>query len=193
LQDAIVLDTSVFTNPDTFPQFGENPEQAVENFIQLASRSPLQFFMPLSVYQELQKVVDFELVSGKLELVVKIRSPRRFMLMIPAEILYQFIEELRERINKGLRIAEQALTTRDISEEELIRRLRARYREALRQGIIDSKEDMDVILLAFELDAVLVSADQGISTWADKLGIKLLEAGSLRSLMESSIEHRLTP
>lgn len=193
MQDAIVLDTSVFTNPDTFVQFGENPEKAVGEFIRLTSRSPLQFFMPLSVYQELQKVVDFELVSGKLELVVKIRSPRRFMLMVPAELLYQFIEELRERINKGLRIAEQALTTRDMSEEELIRRLRARYREALRQGIIDSREDMDVILLAFELDAVLVGADQGISTWADKLGIKLLEASSLRSLIESSIEHRLTP
>ncbi|MCD6156294.1 MAG: RNA ligase partner protein, partial [Candidatus Atribacteria bacterium] len=37
------------------------------------------------------------------------------MLMIPAGLLYQFIEELRERINKGLRIAEQALTTRDMS------------------------------------------------------------------------------
>jgi len=193
VEDTIVLDTSVFTNPDTFVQFGENPEKAVGGFIQLASRSPLQFFMPLSVYQELQKVVDFKLVSGKLELVIKIRSPRRFMLMIPAELLYQFIEELRERINKGLRIAEQALTTRDMSEEELIRKLRTRYREALRQGIIDSKEDMDVILLAFELDAVLVSADQGISTWADKLGIKLLEASSLRSLIESSIEHRLAP
>ena len=38
----------------------------------------------------------------------------------------------------------------------------------------DSKEDVDMILLAYELDALLVTADQGAQKWADKLGIKLL-------------------
>ena len=58
--------------------------------------------------------------------------------------------------------------------DEIIQDLRRKYREALREGIIDSKEDVDLLLLAMELDALLVTADQGLIKWAEKLGIKWL-------------------
>lgn len=187
--EVFVLDTSVFTNPDVYSQFEEDQLGAIENFITLAIHSKAQFYMPTSVYEELTKMVELGSLKPKFELAVRIRSPRRYNLMVPAEFLYEFIEEVRYRINKGLRIAEEhtreagRLTEEDVG--RLINKLREKYREALRTGIIDSKEDLDVLLLAYELDGVLVSGDEGLRNWADKVGIKLIDPKSFRHILES--------
>ncbi|MEJ5338480.1 MAG: RNA ligase partner protein [Aquificaceae bacterium] len=187
--DIFVLDTSVFTNPDVYSQFEKDQLGAIENFITLASHSRAQFYMPTSVYEEFNKMVELGSLKPKFELAVRIRSPRRFNLMVPAEFLYEFIEEVRYRINKGLRIAEEhtkeagKLSQEDVG--KLINKLRDKYREALRTGIIDSKEDLDVLLLAYELDGILVSGDEGLRSWADKVGIKLIDPRGFRFILES--------
>ncbi len=187
--ESFVLDTSVFTNPDVYSQFEKDQLGAIENFITLASHSRAKFFMPTSVYEEFNKMVELGSLKPRFELAVRIRSPRRFNLMVPAEFLYEFIEEVRYRINKGLRIAEEhtkeagRLTQEDVG--KLINKLREKYREALRTGIIDSKEDLDVLLLAYELDGILVSGDEGLRNWADKVGIKLIDPKSFRVILES--------
>ncbi len=187
--EVFVLDTSVFTNPDIYSQFEKDQLGAIENFITLASHSRAQFYMPTSVYEEFNKMVELGNLKPRFELAVRVRSPRRFNLMVPAEFLYEFIEEVRYRINKGLRIAEEhtkeagRLTQEDVG--KLINKLREKYREALRTGIIDSKEDLDVLLLAYELDGILVSADEGLRNWADKVGIKLIDPRSFRVILES--------
>ncbi|VAX34129.1 hypothetical protein MNBD_NITROSPIRAE03-1113 [hydrothermal vent metagenome] len=92
-------------------------------------------------------------------------------------------------MNKGLRVAESAV--RGVSskgEKVIIQELRRKYREALREGIIDSKEDVDLILLARELDALLVTADQGVIKWAEKLGIKWLFPEKFRDYLLGSIK-----
>ena len=193
--DTFVLDTSIFTNPDVYRQFEATPEGAVENFIHLAMHSGAKFFMPSSVYEELQHMLDIEMLAPEFEMVVRIRSPRRYNLMIPSEILYELIEEIRSRINKGLRIAEEHTKEAGrITEEQgvgkLVSRLREKYREALRQGIIDSKEDVDVLLLAYELDAILLSGDEGLRKWADKVGIKIMNPKNFRIVLESLIKHK---
>ncbi|QID34045.1 RNA ligase partner protein [Pampinifervens florentissimum] len=187
--ESFVLDTSVFTNPDVYSQFEKDQLGAIENFITLASHSRAKFFMPTSVYEEFNKMVELGSLKPRFELAVRIRSPRRFNLMVPAEFLYEFIEEVRYRINKGLRIAEEhtkeagRLAQEDVG--KLINKLREKYREALRTGIIDSKEDLDVLLLAYELDGILVSGDEGLRNWADKVGIKLIDPRSFRVILES--------
>ncbi len=192
--DIFVLDTSVFTNPDVYSQFELDQIGAIENFLSLASHAKAQFFMPSSVYEEFNKILPLGELKPKFEFTVKIRSPRRYNLMVPAEFLYEFIEEVRYRINKGLRIAEEhtreagKLTEEDVG--KLINKLREKYREALRTGIIDSKEDLDVLLLAYELDGVLVSGDEGLRAWADKVGIKLIDPKSFRYILES-LTHRV--
>ncbi|MEJ7554946.1 MAG: RNA ligase partner protein [Aquificaceae bacterium] len=187
--EVFVLDTSVFTNPDVYSQFEKDQLGAIENFITLASHSRAKFFMPTSVYEEFNKIVELGSLKPRFELAVRIRSPRRYNLMVPAEFLYEFIEEVRYRVNKGLRIAEEhtkeagRLTQEDVG--RLINKLREKYREALRAGIIDSKEDLDVLLLAYELDGVLVSGDEGLRSWADKVGIKLIDPKSFRVILEN--------
>ncbi len=189
--ERFVLDTSVFTNPDIYTQFEEDKLGAVETFISLAAHSKWEFYMPTSVYDELNKMMDLGNLSAKFELVVKLRSPRRFNLLVPAEFLYEFIDEVRHRINKGLRIAEEytkeagKLTQEEVG--KLINKLREKYREALRTGIIDSKEDVDVLLLAYELDGILVSGDEGLRKWADRVGIKVINPKNFRYIIENLI------
>ena len=66
--------------------------------------------------------------------------------------------------------------------------MRKSYREALREGIIDSKEDVDLILLAKELDALLVTVDHGAIAWAEKLGIRWLLPEKFREYLLSFVE-----
>ncbi len=190
--DHYVLDTSIFTNPEVYSQFGESAQVAMDAFLNLARRSRARFYMPSSVYEELCLIKKGE-VPPEFEAIVRIRSPRRFNILIPAGILYEFIEEVRLRIDRGLKIAEEhakMVSSGAQSEEvgKVINRLRGRYREALRQGIIDSREDMDVLLLAYELDGVLLSADAGLRTWADKVGVMLIHPEHLLQVMEKLVE-----
>ncbi len=195
--ERFVLDTSIFTNPDVYGQFGEESEAAMLAFLSLARRCGARFYMPSSVFDELRLMRDRTGLPAEFEAVVRIRSPRRFNLTIPAGILYEFIEEVRARIDRGLRIAEEhaKLAMEGARPDEVgkvINRLRGRYREALRQGIIDSREDMDVLLLAYELDAVLLSADAGLRTWADKVGVMIVRPDQLMAVLEKLVEYRET-
>jgi hypothetical protein len=189
--DNFVLDTSIFTNPEVYTQFGGSSQVAMEAFLDLARRSRAKFYMPSSVYEELCLIKKDE-VPPEFEAVVRIRSPRRFNIQVPAGILYEFIEEVRSRIDRGLRIAEEHAKMVGSSAEseevgKVINRLRGRYREALRQGIIDSREDMDVLLLAYELDGILLSADEGLRKWADKVGVMIIRPKHLLQVMEKLV------
>jgi uncharacterized protein len=186
-----VLDTSLFTNPDVFRAFGEDAQEAIRVFSRLARATGRDFFMPGSVYEELGKLKDLSEVAADFESVVRLRSPRKHEITIPGTLLYELIEEVRYRIDRGLRIAEEAAKEAARSMDDpgrLINRLRGRFREALRQGILDSKEDVDVLLLSFELDATLVCADEGLRKWADKVGIEVIHPLNFRAILETLIE-----
>ncbi len=175
-KERVVLDTSLFVNPEVRIDFGKTPTEAIESFLSLAIQIPiLEFYMPPSIFKELFNFIDENKVSGDLLTIIRQKPPKRHELSCPAFLLYELIEDVRERVNKGLRVAEKAV--RDISkggEKEVIQSLRRNYREALREGIIDSKEDVDLILLAKELDALLITIDHGVIKWAEKLGIRWL-------------------
>lgn len=191
--ERFILDTSIFTNPDVVKQFGDDFNAAIAVFSSLAFRAHAEFYMPFAVYDELQKMRDLGEQAADFERAVKIRSPRRLSLSIPSELLYEFIDEVRRRIDRGLRIAEEwtkrAGTGGNADMGIHIARLRERYREAMRQGLIDSREDADLFLLAYELDGTLVSADEGLKTWADKAGIGLINARHLRRILEGLIKN----
>ncbi|MDP3259286.1 MAG: RNA ligase partner protein [Thermodesulfovibrionales bacterium] len=187
---AVVLDTSLFVNPEVRESFGRTPTEALEDFLFLASQIPhLEFYMPPSIFEELLNFIEPEKISGDLLVVLQQKPPKKHELTCPAFLLYELIEDMRERINKGLRVAEKAVRgVSKVGEEEIIKDMRRKYREALREGIIDSKEDVDLILLARELDALLVTADQGIIKWAEKFGIKWLVSSKFKEYLQSSIK-----
>lgn len=186
----VVLDTSLFVNPDVRKYFGDTPTEALEGFLFLAAQIPImEFYMPPSIFKELLHFIDMKKISGDLLVILHQKPPSKYEMSCPAFLLYELIEDIRERINKGLRVAEAAVRrVGKKSEREIIQELRKKYREALREGIIDSKEDVDLILLARELDALLVTADHGVIKWAEKLGIKWLFPEKFREYLLSSIK-----
>ncbi|MFV8834903.1 RNA ligase partner protein [Aquisalimonas sp.] len=187
-----VLDTSVFTNPHVSAQFGETPVQVLETFLALARRCPAEFYMPLSVYEEFRTIRELDdALAGDVETEIWVRSPQRFSLTIPSDVLYEFIDEVRTRIDRGLRIAEEHTKRAGASvdmDPELITHLRERFREAMRKGLVDSREDVDAVLLAMELDAELATADEGMRKMGNRMGVKLVTAAYLRRVMENLAE-----
>jgi hypothetical protein len=187
----ITIDTSIFVNPASRVFFGHTPDDALNNFLQkLKEKKDIFCAMPPSVYEELMKFIEKQ-PAAKDALLLHKKPPSSYETPIPSLFLYEFIEEFRARINKGLRIAEK-YTRNELKiksqegrpDEEIIKRLREEYRIALREGIIDSKEDFDLLLLAKELDAYLATSDNGLIKWAQKLGIPCLTAEELKEILE---------
>jgi len=181
----IVLDTSIFVNPDGGRFFGPGPLAALENFLTAASSNThLSFYMPPAVWQELLKFIENEPAPQRANIIVK-QPPASYQDSIPAMFMYEFIEEMRGRINKGLRVAEKFAHKALLGEKEdlLIKSLREEHRVAMREGVIDSREDFDLLLLAKELGASLATCDQGLVKWAHKLGIACLDAKGLKACL----------
>ena len=189
-EECFVIDTSIFTNPDVYITFGRTPTTALKKFLNLIAKlEGPNFYMPPSIYEELMDFVDIDKIPKDLQVRIFQKPPKKYEMNVPAFLLYELIEDVRHRIDKGLRVAEQAV--REVindNEPDTINNLRRKYRSALREGIIDSKEDVDLILLARELDGILVTADKGIMTWADKLGIRYVESRNLRGIINSLIK-----
>jgi RNA ligase partner protein len=186
-KERFVPDTSIFTNPDVYVQFGQNPSEAFTNFLLMVAEleGEVAVYIPTSVFEELKRMLHHLKLPPKARSVLKVKSPKKYELYIPAFLMYEFIEELRNRINKGLRVAEEAVKASTYKKpEEVLRFLRRRYREVLREGIVDSKEDLEIILLALELDAIVLSADRGVLNMADKLGLRYLEPKDIKDTLE---------
>jgi RNA ligase partner protein len=180
----------MFVNPDARTSLGTNPTDALETFLYLASQiDTLEFYMPPSTFNELLYFVSKEKIPAKALHVLHQKPPKKHELKLPAVMIYEFIEEMRERVNKGLRIAEKGVRDAEKKKaEEIIPDVRRKYRDALREGILDSKEDVDLLLLAVELDAVLVSADQGLIKWAEKLGVQWVFPERFKDYLQAAVK-----
>src|SRR3989338_6233876 len=188
--ERIIIDTSIFTNPDVYQTFGASPTDALRSFLEIIGKlDGPAFYMPPTIYHELLNFVEIKDIPSELQIRIFQKPPKRYELSVPAFLLYELIEDVRHRIDKGLRVAEDAVReTSPETEPEGINNLRKKYRSALREGIIDSKEDVDLILLAKEMDGIMVTADTGIMTWADKMGIRFVESRNLRGIINSLIK-----
>ena len=189
-KDRVVLDTSLFVNPEVRHDFGGSPTEALNGFLALAEKIPaLDFYMPSSIIEEILNFVDIEKTSPSFTSLIRQKSPSKHELTSPAFLLYEFVEEMRERVNKGMRLAEKAIrNTEGGSERDVIQAFRKNYRDAMREGILDSKVDVDLIFLAKELDALLVTVDHGAIKWAEKLGVRWLIPTEFKNYMMSYID-----
>jgi hypothetical protein len=181
----VVIDTSVFVNPDTQHVFGKDAEEAIRKFVSISRRSSLELFMPLSIFRELSVFAPEE-AQKLLRKEAVVRAPDLYNLQVPAAIFHMFVRELRDRVNKGLNIAEKAIERENLPEN--IRWVRQHYREALRTGIIDSVEDLEVVFLAKEVEGLILTADQGIASMANEIGIEVFMAAEFLSLIEEGGE-----
>jgi RNA ligase partner protein len=203
----IVLDTSVFVNPASSHAFGRSPTEAFIAFLEIGKRiDDVDFYMPPSIYMELMHFCEEAKIPDKLALVINKKAPKKNELRVPGIFIYQLVDSMRDRVDRGLRLAERHVREALSGEakekaasanlpagagpEKKVRPdaysiglLRESYRRIMREGVLDSKADVDLLLLAYELDAMLVSADLGVVEWAENLGLTILTHEKLKPFL----------
>ncbi len=188
----VVIDTSVITNPYSTKEIARSLEGAMEEFIRLVKESGYEVLATPATVEELRTF--FQELPIDFYRVVRIKTPNKYETRIPGIVLYDFLSEMRDRINRGLRVAEKAVREfRDKEEREAIKYLRENYRRVMREGIVDSKEDIDTILLALQEEASISTADEGQIELARKLGIEVIEPRTLYRMMQREIEEGSAP
>lgn len=183
-----VLDTSAFTA-------GAVTEERIVLTVLLVAeakrKANISCYIPPSVWEELAGMLERKGISRETTRILDAwtiqKAPSRFELAVPSEFIYEYIGEVRERFNRGLREAEKAVLKKGAAPENIIKELRESYRTAIRKGLVDSHEDLDVLMLAKELSAGIVAKDEGIMKWAKKWGIRFIDADSFPRLLEEYV------
>ncbi|MDI9645108.1 MAG: RNA ligase partner protein [Archaeoglobales archaeon] len=208
MRQRFVLDTTAITDAGMRVKEGfENLCDCANEILNLIALARLNLeiscYIPYpSVYGELVSFLRrnncSEEVFVKLDTWLVKKTPNRYEVKIPAVILYEYILAVRQKINRGRRLAEEyiwessAITTNfsggsealEVEIGNLISKFRDKYRTAMRQGLLDSAPDLDVLLLAKELDAAVVSSDAGIRRWSEKLGLRYVEASKFPRMLK---------
>ncbi|AXV38582.1 MAG: RNA ligase partner protein [Methanobacteriaceae archaeon] len=210
-----VLDTTAFTDNQMRDVLGDGELlKTVDVLLDLIARSRIKLnmscHMPPITYKEFSDYMARyecpEDIMIKAETWIVKKSPNRYDTKIPSEIFYEYVHDMRERMNKGMRISESAvweaavesmvMASRGQKKTDIevkiigkaIKDFRKKYRAALRKGTLDSAPDLDVLLLAKELGAGVVAADEGIKIWAERLGLRFLSAKSFPKMLKEYLK-----
>jgi hypothetical protein len=211
-----VLDTTAFTDNQLRDDYGNGElDQTVDVLLDLIASSRITLniscHMPPVTYKEFSDYMARyecpESIMVKSETWIVKKSPNRYDTKIPSEIFYEYVQDMRERMNKGMRISESALWEAAVESMVMMSRgekknqielevlgkaikdFRKKYRAALRKGTLDSAPDLDVLLLAKELKAGVVAADEGIKVWAERLGLRFLSAKSFPQMLREYLKY----
>jgi uncharacterized protein len=211
-----VLDTTAFTDNQLRDCLGDGELiKSVQNMLNLIAKSRIKLniscHMPPITYKEFSDYMarydcpDEIMIQAETWIVKK--SPNRYDTKIPSEIFYEYVQDMRERMNKGMKTSESAIWESSIQSMVMISRgeeknkvemevigkaikdFRKKYRAALRKGTLDSAPDLDVLLLAKELGAGVVAADEGIKVWAERLGLRFLNASSFPNMLKQYLKY----
>lgn len=188
-----VLDTSLFFNMEPGLGLGKKTEEVIKKtttaIIALKKEKKAEFFMPPRVVDELLSFFEDPNQTFLKEFLREIttKSPDVDRVDFSAQVFYRIVNDIRERSLRGLTIAEEELkktaqtmlggdapTKKDfeIKVGTFVKTLRDRYRQATRFGFLDSVADLDLIVLAKEIDGYVVSSDEGVMRWGRAFGVK---------------------
>ena len=108
MRNELVLDTSVFVNPASSAAFGTSPTEALTHFLEIArGRDDVRFLVPPSIYVELMHFAEEAKIPKDLLVRLEQRAPRKHETRVPGMFLYTLVESMRERVDRGLRLAER--------------------------------------------------------------------------------------
>lgn len=202
-----VLDTNLFFNMEAESGLGTNSKEVMRAICDYAlslGGSTVQFYMPPAIADEILTFLpSTDETLKKLFSVVQIKSPAISNMKFSAEVFYTLVKDIRDRSYRGLNIAEEELVhaVKGMAGKQLshiehqkeigqyITKLRERYRNATRTKFLDSTADLDLIVLAQELDGSVVSSDEGIMIWARLFGVKETRPQFLKDQLEALL-HR---
>lgn len=211
-----VLDTTAFTDNVLREELGDgNLSKSVDVMLDLLASSRIKLniscHMPPITYKEFSDYMARyecpEEIMIKAETWIVKKTPNRYDTQIPSEIFYEYVLDIRERMNKGMKTSETAIWEAAVESMVMVSRgekkskvemeiigkaikdFRKKYRAALRKGTLDSAPDLDVLLLAKELGAGVVAADDGIRVWAERLGLRFLNANSFPKMLKEYLKY----
>lgn len=192
-----VLDTNVFFNMEPGLGLGKKTEEVVINVTKIGKdmkkEKKGELFMPPRAIDEFLsffKDKEQEFITDFLS-VITIKSPDISKMQFSSGVFYKIVQDIRNRSYKGLNIGEEEIQNaghkmmgkKDLKKQEfemeiggVIKSFRERYRKATRFGFLDSLADLDVIVLAKEQDAFLITSDEGVLKWAKLFGVKEMPA-----------------
>ncbi|ELY51714.1 RNA ligase partner protein [Natronolimnohabitans innermongolicus] len=199
-----VLDTSLFITEE-IRRDDESLEDAVLRLLELIANARLNLgiscYVPPTIHDELTTMlaardVDDEIYS-KLNTWVIRKHPDRYAVSVPANVVYSFVDEMSDRVDRGLRVSEEAVREVEAIDDgpladhehmtetdAVISDLREKYRRAMRTGVLDSREDFDLLILARELEAGVVTEDNGIIDWTEDFGLRFIRGREFPDLLE---------
>ena len=150
-------------------------------FVGSLKRHLISVYMPPSVYRAIKPDDNpKELLSF-----IKIKSPSRYELEINPFFFFDFVGQLRVRMNKALRSSSRIISnSREKSGREALGILRNTYRSTMRDGMLNSQEELDLIFLSMELDAHLVSENETLMDWARTFGVKIISPEDLMKVLD---------
>ncbi len=186
IMQTFVIDTNFFINLQRPLELGQNKEQVVENFVKevtpLVKEGTIEVLTTPESLTEIGSFFETTKEVEGLQKVVVVASPNTSDLKLSAILFRDLVAEIGKRLYRALRMTEEPVKellgkepVKDReTEQKYIGELRAKYRRATREGFLDSTVDLDLILLARERNAVLVTSDQGLLMWARKFGCQEL-------------------
>ncbi len=199
------LDANLFFNMEAGFDLGNTTQEVVETVTAIALKEKqteqAEFFIPprvvdefLSFFEDKNQPFIKEFLSA-----ITIKSPDQSKFSFPAQIFYELIEDVRLRNYQGLQVAQEEIeqagkimagvNTASAKEFQMkigpvIKKFRQRFRQATRVGFLDSLADLDLILLAKELDGFLVTSDEGVFRWGRKFGVKEIRPALWRKQLQ---------
>ncbi len=190
--ETYILDTNLFFNMEAGLGMGEKAEPviiAMTEAIRMAKKAGWQFWMPPRIMEEFLSFFE-DLDQGFLQAFlaeIEVKAPDYGTMQLPAEVFALLISDIRARSYRGMDVAEEEMRKAGqlfMGKEHLdqkqfamaigptIKKFRERYRNATRTGFLDSSADLDLIMLAKELNGVVVSADEGVVSWTRRFGVR---------------------
>ncbi len=199
-----VLDTNLFFNMEAGLSLGQKTEEVVINLTKIIKqlKKKAGFFMPpkavdefLSFFEDKDQLFIKNFLSE-----INIESPDLSRSVFSSTIFYKLVEDVRSRNYRGLNIAEEEIEkaasefsgkTTDSKKDfqikigSFIKKFRERYRNATRTGFLDSVTDLELIVLAKQKEAFLVSTDEGVLNWGRVFGVKEMPSSIFAKRLES--------
>lgn len=203
--EKFILDTNVFFNMEAGLGLGKKTEEVIvgltERIVNLKKNKKAEFFMPpravdelLSFFEDKEQPFLKDFLSQ-----VTVKSPNSSKTSFSSSVFYKLVEEIRLRSYRGLTIGEEEIVnaarlmsgTGDMPKKDfeikvgaVVKKFRERYRNATRTGFLDSLTDLDLIVLAIEQDAYLVTTDEGVLAWGRMFGVREMPSGVFRKRLE---------
>jgi hypothetical protein len=198
-----ILDTNVFFNMQAGFQLGQTTDEVITSITHIAAEGKkskeVELLMPPRIVEEFLSFFDnpHQPAIQKMLSLITVKSPDAHQGSVATQLFYTLIQDVRDRSYRGLRIGEEEIEAAGKSLMEVgtlsrmefqkkvgtqIKGFRERYRQATRVGFLDSVGDLDIIMLAKEVNGTVVSSDEGLLKWSRLFGVKEVPASAFRPL-----------